>query len=608
MSASGAGPSAGHPMDMIRPEQLLKLPMLDDKTKTLYSDGLRKLWAVIETHPKESDQYQQATTKIKTVSVEILKKISTWKSGNGIAQRPQSQGQNQNQTQQPGQGQQQGQQPGQPQNQSAQPQQGQQQGQAFQMQMQQQQQQNQGQQQPHQQQQNQPGQQAQQQQQQQQQPVHQLSQNAKNFIQRFQVFPPANIQPSSAEWEPYKTRIRQSVSQMVISQESSMQRFNLLNERIVTMETNGQQPSGDILQARDQAKAVAQNAKQRLETLRQENEKNRVFWAAKQKENVAAVPQQVPAPTAASPVQNPQQGQQMMNPPQAQQQPQPPQQQVQQQVQQPLQHQVQQQVQQQQPQQHQQLPQQQQQQQMRQPQIPQGQPMYAASPSADNAQARQAMSPAVPGSFPNQNQPLPTSQPGHQGPPFGQQQQQQQNPMARPQPAPHQQNFQSPSTQQAPGGQPIPQPLSQQAAISQANRSYSQQANLQGTPNPTDSQYPQMAAAQNAMSVNQKFPIPRNLSVPSPTPVAMAPARPTFGGPSNGAPGMMGQPAIAKQPGFILEGEGDRVLSKKKLDELVRQVTGGGEGDGLTPDVEEVRKRSHLRSESPSSNLFPRLS
>jgi transcription initiation factor TFIID subunit 12 len=39
-----------------------------------------------------------------------------------------------------------------------------------------------------------------------------------------------------------------------------------------------------------------------------------------------------------------------------------------------------------------------------------------------------------------------------------------------------------------------------------------------------------------------------------------------------------------------MEGEGDRVLSKKKLDELVRQVTGGGQGEkeGLAPDVEEV--------------------
>lgn len=68
----------------------------------------------------------------------------------------------------------------------------------------------------------------------------------------------------------------------------------------------------------------------------------------------------------------------------------------------------------------------------------------------------------------------------------------------------------------------------------------------------------------------------------------MAPARPTLsGGPSHGAMGMMGQPAIQKHPGYVLEGEGQRVLSKKMLDILVRQVTGGGEGEGLTPDAEE---------------------
>jgi len=54
----------------------------------------------------------------------------------------------------------------------------------------------------------------------------------------------------------------------------------------------------------------------------------------------------------------------------------------------------------------------------------------------------------------------------------------------------------------------------------------------------------------------------------------------------------MGQPAIVKPPPFQLEGaEGGGVLSKKKLDELVRQVTGGGEGLGgesLTPEVEEA--------------------
>ncbi|KAF2273942.1 uncharacterized protein EI97DRAFT_382349 [Westerdykella ornata] len=60
-----------------------------------------------------------------------------------------------------------------------------------------------------------------------------------------------------------------------------------------------------------------------------------------------------------------------------------------------------------------------------------------------------------------------------------------------------------------------------------------------------------------------------------------------MGGPNNGAPGPLGQPVINKFPPFQLEGEGDRVLSKRKLDELVRQVTGGSE-DALTPEVEEA--------------------
>ncbi|KAF2152665.1 hypothetical protein K461DRAFT_226773 [Myriangium duriaei CBS 260.36] len=63
----------------------------------------------------------------------------------------------------------------------------------------------------------------------------------------------------------------------------------------------------------------------------------------------------------------------------------------------------------------------------------------------------------------------------------------------------------------------------------------------------------------------------------------MAASRPTLG---PGPQGLIGQPGFQKPPGFTLEGDEGRVLSKKKLDELVRQVTGGGEG--LTPEVEEA--------------------
>jgi len=86
---------------------------------------------------------------------------------------------------------------------------------------------------------------------------------------------------------------------------------------------------------------------------------------------------------------------------------------------------------------------------------------------------------------------------------------------------------------------------------------------------------------------NPKMPIPRHLNVTSPSSVHMGQARPTMSGPTNGAPGPMGQPVIPRPPPFQLEGEGDRVLSKRKLDELVRQVTGGGE-EALTSEVEEA--------------------
>ncbi|KAL2009117.1 hypothetical protein VTN00DRAFT_7311 [Thermoascus crustaceus] len=145
---------------------------------------------------------------------------------------------------------------------------------------------------------------------------------------------------------------------------------------------------------------------------------------------------------------------------------------------------------------------------------------------------------------------------------------------------------------QPPNPQGPPRPLSHQAAMAQAAQNYSnvnQQNMAQAAANPHA--HPQgyignRTAENTTRNVNMA--IPKNLNVPPPEPVAMGPARPTLsGGPSHGAMGMMGQPAIQKHPGYVLEGEGQRVLSKKMLDILVRQVTGGGEGEGLTPDAEE---------------------
>ncbi|KAI9796278.1 MAG: Transcription initiation factor TFIID subunit 12 [Candelina submexicana] len=137
-----------------------------------------------------------------------------------------------------------------------------------------------------------------------------------------------------------------------------------------------------------------------------------------------------------------------------------------------------------------------------------------------------------------------------------------------------------------------PQPLSHAAAIAQAAQSYAN-SYPQNNPSVTNMHHPHPQVSNGDRTNNNvKMPIPKNLNVTPPSAVGMGPARPTLsGGPSNGAGGMMGQPAIQRHPQYVLEGEGDRVLSKKKLDELVRQVTGGGEGlggEGLTAEVEEA--------------------
>ncbi|KAI9881216.1 MAG: Transcription initiation factor TFIID subunit 12 [Pleopsidium flavum] len=155
-----------------------------------------------------------------------------------------------------------------------------------------------------------------------------------------------------------------------------------------------------------------------------------------------------------------------------------------------------------------------------------------------------------------------------------------------------QQNNSPQTAQSNPAFQGPPRPLSHQMAMAQAARSYSNSNFQQSTPQSAGMRAHSQIGGHDVTNNNVKFPIPKNLNVSQPQPVAMGAARPTMsGGPSNGAMGMMGQPAIPKHPGYVLEGEGERVLSKKKLDELVRQVTGGGEGlggEGLTAEVEEA--------------------
>ncbi|QIW95558.1 hypothetical protein AMS68_001076 [Peltaster fructicola] len=150
-----------------------------------------------------------------------------------------------------------------------------------------------------------------------------------------------------------------------------------------------------------------------------------------------------------------------------------------------------------------------------------------------------------------------------------------------------------------PASQARPHALSQQGAIARAQeQNFQQNANSQQQVQPPQSvstgfnQVPHLttptstAPNQGHGPINHKLPIPKTLppGAQIQTPVAGAPGRPTMG---HG--GMLGAPGVQKIPPFQLEGEGDHVLSKRKLDELVRQVTGSADpADGLTPEVEEA--------------------
>ena len=136
--------------------------------------------------------------------------------------------------------------------------------------------------------------------------------------------------------------------------------------------------------------------------------------------------------------------------------------------------------------------------------------------------------------------------------------------------------------------------LSHQAAMEQARSSYSHPNIHQPTPQSATHGHPTDTKSQQNQA---KMPIPKELHVTPLQAVPMGPSRPTLtNGP--GPIGPIGQPAYPRHPGYVLEGEGERVLSKKKLEELVRQVTGGtgvegDEGEALTAEVEEVSLAYH---------------
>ncbi|KAF7555958.1 hypothetical protein G7046_g6437 [Stylonectria norvegica] len=110
--------------------------------------------------------------------------------------------------------------------------------------------------------------------------------------------------------------------------------------------------------------------------------------------------------------------------------------------------------------------------------------------------------------------------------------------------------------------------------------------------------HPHAHPTQTQTTIQSKMPIPKQLpekstSVPQGVSVGggINNGRPTMSQGSGTLGGVMNQPPINRIPAYNHEAEGDHVLSKKKLDELVRQVCGGStegqDGNLLTPEVEE---------------------
>jgi transcription initiation factor TFIID subunit 12 len=145
-----------------------------------------------------------------------------------------------------------------------------------------------------------------------------------------------------------------------------------------------------------------------------------------------------------------------------------------------------------------------------------------------------------------------------------------------------------------------PRPLTHGEATTQAARTYSSSQTVP-TPNVMASaahSHPhlQRDVSNPAVVKQSMMPIPKHLperAIGTPQAVNMPASRPSYsGGPSGSGMGVMQQPVVARPPSFVVEGEAERVLNKRKLDELVRQVTGGGGevegGEGLSADVEDV--------------------
>lgn len=380
----------------------------------------------------------------------------------------------------------------------------------------------------------------------------QLTQKAQEYIKNLKIFPPANqptVLPNTPQYDTYANNVRKSLYETAVKQEHAQKVKVAVQQQIGQLQQSGQEIPEDLRRRYETANRALNEATAQFTNFKASNASNQQAFVARQQAqsgqqngNVNGGP--APGQQQQPPMQNQNQNQGRQD----------------------------------------------------QSNVMGNQGNVNFNPQ--NEQQQTSQSPPQPGvsTFQQPNQPAPshmpqisTSQP-QQTPQSATNPMAQQNfnNMAGPRPQINPQQHQQTPTSAVPNsatGQGQVQPLSQQGAMEAAARSYSQQQQSQQTPVGIQGQsFPTMNIP-TQVATNTKMPIPKQLNLPPERqqPVQMPPSRPTL----NGA-GMTQQPGIQKAPGFVLEGEGDRVLSKKKLDELVRQVTGGGENDALSPEVEEA--------------------
>ncbi|KAK5131539.1 hypothetical protein LTR08_000866 [Meristemomyces frigidus] len=553
---------------LIRPSQIDTLPFLEAAKKLQYKTGLTQLWHQYEQNPQGSQQRQEAETKIRNASAKLMTEMANYKNN----ARPTSGGgpPQQQQARPPTQGGMAGQ--GHPQSQGVAPGQAPQgSGQA--------------------------------------QGSGQMSAWVKQQLSNITVHIPSNCPPSNAA--AYRQRWYQTAALDLTKKESAGELGRRMQQRMTELQSASQPVPAELTRQLNAASRTVADVNEKFARMKADNEnKGRANQQAQQ--GGGQVQQPVQQPVHQQPLPQPQMnGTQIQRPanfqgnnhaqgdvkqePRTSISPQQPQGNFQQQLPPPpvnqntpgamLQNQS-----------------------MGQPPLPPQQAHHTPQ-AATQPQLPQHNYPQQP--YPNQPRPPLNPQLSHgnvqpQQPtptsaiPSGTTQQQQpQRPQALSQAAAMEQARQTYQNQQPTPGQPHlqqPQHANQQHPHLSTNPPFNPLPTSSSTPNnnhptPTSATFPPNMhngggqPTSNMQAPNNKFPIaksiqldPRIHSQPVPGPAS----RPTLAN-----AGMLGQPGLVRPAAYTLEGEGDRVLSKRKLDELVRQVTGGGEDGFLAAEVED---------------------